>query len=78
MLSYIYRTAKAFQDLHGYPPNLVYLSKAHMNMLRMQLGNPANVQDVLQQLGVNVVLSQSVTHPTVSYSDHWRVYEDVV
>ena len=78
MISYIYRIAKAFEDLHGYPPNVVYLSKVQLNMLRLELGNPANVQQVLQQLGMDVIVSQSATHPSVSYSDHPRVYDDAV
>lgn len=76
MMSYIYRMAKSFQDLHGYPPNLVYLTKAQLNMLRLQLGNPTNVQEILQQLGLDLIVSQSVTHPSVSCSDHVRFYED--
>ena len=78
MMSHIYRIAKAFDDLHGYPPNLVYLSKVHLNMLRLQLGNPANVQEVLQQLGLDVIVSQSATHPSVSYLENPRLYEDAI
>jgi len=76
MMSYIYRMAKSFQDLHGYPPNLVYLTNAQLSMLRLQLGNPVNVQEILQQLGLDVIVSPSITHPSVSCSHHLRFYQD--
>lgn len=78
MMSYIYRMAKSFNDLHGFAPNLIYLNSAHVNMLRLQLGNPANVQEILRQLGLDVIVSQSITHPSVSYSISPRFYQDAV
>jgi hypothetical protein len=78
MISYIYRIAKAFEDLHGYPPNMLYLSNGQLNMLKLELGNPANVQQVIQQLGMYLIVSQSATHPSVSYTHHPRIYDDAV
>ena len=67
MMSYIYRMAKSFEDLHGFPPNIVHFNKVHLNMLRLQLGNPACVHEVLHQLGMDIIVSPSSTHPSVSY-----------
>lgn len=68
MLSYIYRLAKEYQELHGHAPNLVYLNRSHLNILKLQLGNPSNLNEVLLQLGFDIALSQSLVHPSVAYA----------
>ena len=78
MLSYIYRLAKQYEDLHGTLPNVVYLNSTHLNMLKTQIDNPANIHEVFVNLGLELILSESTTHPTVGYFDHPRTYDAVI
>lgn len=77
MLSYIYRLAKEYQELHGYTPNLIYLNRTHLNMLRLQLGNPANMDEIMSRLGFAIALSPSATHPSVASTKYSVSYDAV-
>lgn len=77
MLSHIYRLARVYHELHGHTPNLVYLNRTHLNMLRLQLGNPSNMDEILAQLGFDIVLTPSAIHPSVACSNN-RVLAEVL
>ena len=74
MLSYIYRLAKQYEDLHGSLPNTVYLNNTHFTMLKSQVDNPANIHEVFFNLGLGLILSASATHPAVGYIDRPHAY----
>jgi hypothetical protein len=73
MLSHIYRLAIEYEKLHGFVPNLLFLNKNHLKMLTLQLGNPTNVEQVLMQLGMRILLTQSSTHPSVGHASEKQI-----
>jgi len=65
MLSYIIRIAEEYRSQHGVNPNLIYLNNIHLNILKLELGNPEDIHLVMSDLGIEINLDQSKTHPSV-------------
>ena len=65
MLSHIIRIAEEYRSQHGVNPNLIYLNNIHLNILKLELGNPEDIHLVMHDLGIEVYLDQSKTHPSM-------------
>jgi len=65
MLSFIYRLVRDFEKEHGIYPNLLYLNQAHMSVLREQMGSTKQLDEIGKLLGMDIILTQEVTHPHV-------------
>ena len=65
MLSYIIRIAEEYRSLHGVYPNLIYLNNIHLNILKLELGNPEDIHLVMSELGIEINLNQSKIHPSM-------------
>lgn len=68
MLSYLYRLANGFESDHGYRPNVLYLNRHHFSQLRTDLAAIHGLGELVQFLGMEIVIDSEVTHPRVSYS----------
>ena len=65
MLSFLFRLAHEFELTHGYRANLLYIRKAHFDVLRQQLAEIENLDKLTQFLGMEIVFSEDATHPHV-------------
>ncbi len=68
MLSYLYRLATRFENEHGYRANLLYLNTSHYAQLRSELAAIKGLGDMVQFLGMEIVVEGGITHPHVSYT----------
>lgn len=68
MLSFIYRLVRDFEKEHGIHPNLLYLNQAHMQFLREQLNSTKQLDDIVQMLGMEIILTQEAIHPHVAWT----------
>ncbi len=71
MLSFIYRLFTEFRKEHGIAPNLLYLSPLQMRSLRNQL-EAMRVEDLHRLLGMELVISDEVSHPHVAWCEAAR------
>ncbi|HHH47868.1 MAG TPA: hypothetical protein ENK51_03155 [Gammaproteobacteria bacterium] len=67
MLSFIYNVCQAFEKEHGYSPNTLRMNYAHLECLKQQLENPNDFNAVTELLGMELLISQDATHPTVGW-----------
>lgn len=73
MLSYLYQIARHFEQQHGYPPNILYLSSSHLFRLQNDLADIPQLSDLTLFLGMELVLSDDYTHPKVAWTTaEWR------
>ena len=68
MLSYLYRLANGFESDHGYRPNVLYLNRHHFSQLRTDLASIRGLGELVQFLGMEIVIDSEVLHPRVAYS----------
>lgn len=67
MLSFIYRLVRDFEKEHGIHPNLLYLNQAHMHFLREQMSSAKQLDDIVNLLGMEIIITQEATHPHVAW-----------
>lgn len=68
MLSFIYHQAMAFEQEHGFRPNLLCLNRQHYDHLRQELAGVPHLDSLVKLLGMEVVVDSDVTHPRVAWS----------
>ena len=68
MLSFIYRLARDFEKEHGVPPNLLYLNPTHLQFLRAQLDETWPLDNIVNLLGMEIMVSSEVVHPHVVWT----------
>jgi len=68
MLSFIYRLVRDFEVEHDIHPNLLYLSQVHMHVLREQLNTTEQLDEIVQLLGMEIIITQEATHPHVAWT----------
>lgn len=67
MLSYICNVTQKFEKDHGYSPNTLCMNYAHLECLKQQLENPNDFIAITELLGMELVISQDVIHPSVGW-----------
>jgi len=67
MLSFIYRLVRDFEKEHGVHPNLLYLNQAHMSVLREQMGSIMRLDELVDLLGMEIIITQEAIHPHVAW-----------
>ena len=67
MLSFVYQLAHAFEQEHGYRPNLLYVNRRHFDALKMDLPLDTAQGTLPKRLGMEVVLTEEVVHPRVAW-----------
>ena len=73
MLSFVYRLVRSFEQEHGVPPNLLYLSPTHLHSLKEQLDACEQMDDIVNLLGMEIVVTDETMHPHVAWtSTQWR------
>ncbi len=73
MLSFVYRLVRSFEQEHGVHPNLLYLSSVHMQSLREQLDACDQMDDIVNLLGMEIIITDETMHPHVAWtSPQWR------
>lgn len=73
MLSYLYKLAMEFEREHGHRPNLLYISPLHFQCLRHDLAGIPGLGELVQFLGMELVIESDACHPHLSYSHGiWR------
>ena len=73
MLSYVYQVASQFEHEHGYSPNLLYLNYTHLECLKLELSEPLDLENIVQLLGMELIVHQDVVNPTVTWADSpWK------
>jgi hypothetical protein len=73
MLSFVYRLVRSFEQEHGVHPNLLYLSPAHLHSLRQQLDACEQMDDIVNLLGMEIIVTRETVHPHVAWtSTQWR------
>ena len=68
MLSFLYKLATDFEREHGSRPNLLYISPPHFQSLRHDLANIQGLGELVQFLGMEIVIEPGACHPHLSYS----------
>ena len=68
MLSYIYSISKEFENEHGFPPNLLYMNYGHLECLKQQMAEPNDFNSLITFLGMELIVSQEIAHPTVAWA----------
>jgi hypothetical protein len=64
MLSFLYRLIRAFDEEHGYRPNVVLMNRQHYRQLQENL---PELQDYAPFLGLEIILSEECVHPHVAW-----------
>lgn len=73
MLSFLYRLATEFEREHGCRPNLLYISPHHFQSLRRDLACIRGLGELVQFLGMEIVIEPEISHPHLCFSDgEWR------
>jgi len=73
MLSFIYRLVRHFEKEHGIRPNLLYLNPTHLNSLREQLNACHQLDEIVELLGMEIVITRETMHPHVAWaSSPWH------
>lgn len=74
MISFLYQMANHFEQEHGFRPNILYLNPEHYQQLRLDLIRIRDLEELVQFLGMEVVLDREMGHPHVAYSPiDWRL-----
>lgn len=68
MLSFVYQLARTFEQEHGYPPNLLYLTPRHYSALMAALPEDSARENLRQRLGMEIILTEEVVHPHVAWT----------
>lgn len=68
MLSFIYRLVRDFEKEHGIPPNLLYLNPVHMHFLREQMSSDKQLDQIVNLLDMEIIITQEAIHPHVSWT----------
>ena len=69
MISFLYKMANNFESEHGFRPNLLYLNPLHYSQLRKDLANIHGLDELVQFLGMEIVLDRDSGQPHVAYSE---------
>jgi hypothetical protein len=69
MLSFVVRLVWEFEREHGYAPNLLYLNENHLEHLREGFDARYAVQDIMDMLGMEILVENEILHPHVE----WRM-----
>ncbi len=73
MLSFVYRLVRNFEQEHGVHPNLLYLSTTHLQSLREQLDACEQIGDIVNLLGMEIIVTDETMHPHVAWtSSEWQ------
>lgn len=67
MLSQLCRIATDFEHSHGIAPNLLYLNYRHFELLKQSLDGFDSLEELLSQLGMQIILMRDVLHPRVAW-----------
>ena len=70
MLSHLYRLMASFHRTHGYYPNALTLNAGHYQCLQSSLPRWRGRSELARFLGMVIVVSPEVMHPTVSWRCH--------
>lgn len=70
MLDYIYRLMRDFEQEHGFNPNLLYLNKSHGEHIKLFFDETFTLQQIVEILGMEVVIDQEIIHPRVSWTHY--------
>jgi len=68
MLDYIYRLTRNFEKAHSFKPNLLHLNQQHCEHLKLSFSTDLSLQQIINILGMEVIIDQDVIHPKVSWS----------
>lgn len=68
MLSYLVKLASEFEREHGHRPNLLYMNPRHFQILQAELAGIPGLGQLVQFLGMELVIERDVCHPHLSYS----------
>lgn len=63
MLSFIVQLATRFEQEHGIKANVLYLNTEHFERLRQEFSDPQDIQNMVDRLGMEVVLDRDAVHP---------------
>jgi hypothetical protein len=73
MLSFIYHIANEFEQEHGFSPNLICMNYTHLECLKQEILDPDDLESIVQLLGMEIVVHQQASLPTVTWSEApWR------
>lgn len=73
MLSFIYQLVQCFESTHGFPPNLLYLNRKHLAVLKEQMDDIQDLDLLVERLGMDIVVSNEALHPHVAWTRlPWR------
>jgi len=76
MLSHIYQIVYYFEQTHGYRPNTLYINQTLFKRLRQELSEPDNIDNIMDLLGMSIVISNDLQHSHVACLPHsWREME---
>lgn len=67
MLSYIVQISERYEQSHGFKPNLLYLNKEHLQHLRDGFDESIEIPQIMNMLGMELILDNECTHPHVSW-----------
>ncbi len=70
MLDYIYRLMRDFEAEHGFSPNLLYLNQSHGDYVKLSFDETFSLQQIMEILGMEVVIDQEIIHPRVSWTHY--------
>lgn len=68
MLSFIYRLIHDFEKEHGIRPNLLYVNPIHLQVLKNQLDAESQLDDIVELLGMEIMVTSEVIHPHVVWT----------
>lgn len=69
MLSFIMRIVNAFERNHGVTPTLLYLNRTQLRALTHELEDRPAHHELVQMLGIELVISDDVIHPHVAWTE---------
>ncbi len=73
MISFLFRLTNSYESEHGFRPNMLYISPSHFDKLRVDLANINGLDNLVQFLGMEIVIDDEIAHPQVAFSDvNWR------
>ena len=67
MLSFIYQVCRGCQQTHHVRPNVLYMSDAHLAVLRAELDTHPNPDKLRRYLGMEVIVRSRLLHPKVCW-----------
>ena len=78
MISFLYRLTNNYVSEHGFRPNILYINPEHFAKLRADLANIRGLDNLVQFLGMEIVIDDAMAHPQISFSHiNWRLSQAV-